>query len=304
MSELIKLSEQHLGMRLDAALSLCCPDLSRNDIQKHIEQGRVQMDGRIITENKFKIKNIDVIVSLDPIPVRDLSFLAENIPLSILYEDDALMIINKPCGLIVHPGAGHSHGTLMNALLHYHPEANQLPRAGIVHRLDKDTSGIMVVAKTMVSHQRLIIMMQKRKIKRHYWAIAHLQLKTKQTVDAPIGRHPNHRQKMCVIHSGKPAVTHFTPIELFSNATLIDCELESGRTHQIRVHLHHIKHGIVSDPLYRQKHTQSFPISRQALHAYQLSFPHPLTRKAIEMTCPMPDDMKNLLNELRANVST
>ena len=302
MNDMI-IEPEHVGQRLDVVLSTHFNDFSRNDLQKHITEGRVRIDDTVITEKKWKIKASQSLISIDLQPVRSLTSPAQPIPLSIVYEDDVIMVIDKPPGLIVHPGAGVQQGTLMNALLHHHEGAKALPRAGLIHRLDKDTSGLLLIAKTLPAYHKLVRMMQKRHIKRLYWAIAHHHMKTSRSVDAPIGRHTKHRQRMCIHPSGKPARTHFKPLQLLNNATWIQCQLETGRTHQIRVHLSSIQHSIIGDVTYPSKHTRIIPFKRQALHAYSLSFPHPVSGEELSLNSPMPDDMAALLKDLTPDVS-
>jgi 23S rRNA pseudouridine1911/1915/1917 synthase len=225
---------------------------------------------------------------------------AENIPLDIVFEDEALLVVNKPAGLVVHPGSGNWSGTLLNALLAHAPQLQQLPRAGIVHRLDKDTSGLLVIAKTLASHTHLIRQLQARTVTRLYLAVAHGLLRRSARIEAPIGRHPTRRTRMAVIAHGKPAVTHFESVELLQRATVLRCRLESGRTHQIRVHLHSIGHPIVGDPAYGTKRAGTTPeFHRQALHAERLELAHPATGEWMSWRVPLPSDMTQLIAALR-----
>jgi 23S rRNA pseudouridine1911/1915/1917 synthase len=236
----------------------------------------------------------------------------EALPLREVYEDADLLVIDKPAGLVVHPAAGHQSGTLLNALLHRYPEARLLPRAGIVHRLDKDTSGLMVVARTPASHQALVAAIQAREVSREYVAVVNGVMTGGGTVDQPMARHPRQRQKMAVVAGGKPAVTHYRLRERFVSHTAVDVQLETGRTHQIRVHLAHLGYPLVGDPAYggRLKVPKGsdealrallagFP--RQALHAARLAFSHPITGQPCSWESPLPDDIEQLLAGLRAH---
>jgi len=223
---------------------------------------------------------------------------AEAIDLDIVYEDDALLVINKPAGLVVHPGSGNWSGTLLNALLHHAPQLQGVPRAGIVHRLDKETSGLLVVAKTLEAQTDLVRQLQARTVKRHYLALVEGNVEQAGKVEAPIGRHPTTRTKMAVVSRGKPAVTHYSVLQRFARHTLIECRLETGRTHQIRVHMQSIGHPLVGDPTYGSKRVHAF--KRQALHAARLGLIHPVTHAAMEWEAPLPEDMHALLNAMKA----
>jgi 23S rRNA pseudouridine1911/1915/1917 synthase len=218
-------------------------------------------------------------------------------PLSIVYEDEALAVIDKPAGLVVHPGSGHWDGTLANALLHHSPQLARVPRAGIVHRLDKDTSGLLVVAKTPTAQTDLVRQLQARTVRREYLALVHGPVARDGSIDAPIARHPVKRTSMAVVSSGKPAVTHYEVRERFAHCTLLACRLETGRTHQIRVHLAALHHPLVGDPTYGRRRGVTF--HRQALHAWRLGLVHPLTRKPIVWRSPLPQDLAALLESLR-----
>ncbi|HXZ96976.1 MAG TPA: RluA family pseudouridine synthase, partial [Burkholderiales bacterium] len=228
-----------------------------------------------------------------------LAHLPEKIPLDIVYEDSALLVVNKPPGLVVHPGSGNWRGTLLNALLEHAPRLVQIPRAGIVHRLDKETSGLLVVAKTLESQASLVRQLQARTVKREYLALVHGKLKAGGKIEAPIGRHPSKRTKMAVVARGKHAVTHYQVIERFATCTLLRCLLETGRTHQIRVHLQSIGHPLVGDPVYSARNKKpAFP--RQALHALKLTLLHPETQKTVSWRAEAPNDFLQLLSALRA----
>jgi 23S rRNA pseudouridine1911/1915/1917 synthase len=228
----------------------------------------------------------------------------EDIPLPIVFEDASILVIDKPAGLVVHPGNGNATGTLMNALLHHAPELAQVPRAGIVHRLDKETAGLMVVAKTLTAQTDLVRQLQARTVKRHYLALVHGKVGAGGTVDAPLGRHPVQRTKMAVLkHGGKEARTHYTAEERFERCTLVECRLDTGRTHQIRVHMASIGHPLVGDPVYGKAKSgdarlDAFP--RQALHAWRLALVHPASGEAMQWESPLPADFAQLLESLRA----
>lgn len=249
-----------------------------------------------------------ICVLIQPNP-EETSFQAEDIPLDLVYQDDSILVINKPAGLVVHPGSGNWSGTLLNGLLHAFPELKTIPRAGIVHRLDKDTSGLMVVARTLAAQHNLVQQLQARSVKRHYLAVVQGKLSGDGTVDAPIGRNPRERIKMAVVHSGKPAITHWRAIEPFAVHTLVECRLETGRTHQIRVHMAHIGHPLASDPVYGGKPRFTSKelmlaledFNRQALHARKLSLIHPESGKTMTWKAPIPEDMTTLLYALRAD---
>jgi 23S rRNA pseudouridine1911/1915/1917 synthase len=252
---------------------------------------------------------IKVIVQLNP---ENNAFLPEAIPLNIIFEDQTLLVINKPAGMVVHPAIGNWSGTLLNALLHHMPEIAHIPRCGIVHRLDKETSGLLVVAKTLNAQTHLVQQLQARTVKREYRAIVWGQLWKNGKVNQPIGRHPSIRTRMAIHLSGRPAVTHYEILERFGVHTYLRCNLETGRTHQIRVHMQYLKAPIVGDPVYGLKsimpiksmsdelrqHVLSF--NRQALHAIRLGLIHPLSGEAMEWSIDLPDDMKALLEIIRA----
>ena len=290
--------------RLDIALAKLFPDYSRNQFQQWIKQGFVLIDNQVIKKVRTPVQTGQTI-SIEATLAENLSWQAQSIPLSIIFEDDAILVINKPVGLVVHPGAGNPDQTLVNALLHHAPELSHLPRAGIVHRLDKNTSGLLVIAKTLQTYQALIKQMQARKIHREYRALVQGKLISGGTIEAPIGRHPAIRTKMAVVDQGKPAVTHYRILKHFSAHTLLQVQLETGRTHQIRVHFTHIHHPIVGDKIYdrhrtyptlspaAQKALGSF--HHQALHAYRLTLTHPVTREQCDFTTDMPQDMQELI---------
>lgn len=296
------------NLRLDVALSQLFSDYSRSQIQQWIKNSFVQVDQTVIQKPRYAVNTGQLITITAPL-LEQIHSKAQCIPLNIVYEDEFLIVINKPVGLIVHPGAGNPDCTLVNALLHYAPELSLIPRAGIIHRLDKDTSGLLVIARTLPVHHRLIKDMQQRKIHREYRALVQGRMISGGTVDAPMGRHPIHRTKMAVTHGGKEAITHYRVLERFAEHTLLSVQLETGRTHQIRVHLAHIKYPIVGDATYA-KHRQFPTLSKtkqtalqkfkhQALHAYRLVLTHPITKAECEWIAPMPNDMMTLIDVLR-----
>jgi 23S rRNA pseudouridine1911/1915/1917 synthase len=302
---------EYSDRRLDQAAAELMPEHSRSRLQGWIKSGALTVNGKAC-KPRDKVMLGDKL-ELDAEPEAQVSWQAESISLDIVYEDEHLLVINKPAGLVVHPAAGHADGTLVNALLNYAPEVENLPRAGIVHRLDKETSGIMVVARSLIAHTSLVDQLQTRAMGREYEAIVVGTLTGGATVDAPIGRHPRERKKMAVVPTGKPAVTHYRLIERFAAHTHVRCKLESGRTHQIRVHMAHVKHPLVGDPQYGgrlrlPKGTTDelrdvlAGFQRQALHARQLTLEHPRTGEVMSWEVPLPEDMETLLAALRKHV--
>ncbi len=305
-----QVTDPYASQRLDQALAALFPDYSRSQWQGWIKNGKVQLNGQLCTKAKEKV-NTDDKLELDcEIEVQG-DWEAEQIPLNIVYEDDQLLVINKPAGLVVHPGAGNPQGTLVNALLYYLPELNTLPRAGIVHRLDKETTGLLVVAKTLTTHTYLTRALQKRLVKREYEAVVRGKVISGGTITAPVGRHPHRRTAMAVVNSGREAVTHYRVSERFKQHTRLLVQLETGRTHQIRVHMAHILHPIVGDPLYGKKQLLAkiddelqqylMHFKRQALHALRLELIHPVTQEVLSFEAPLPDDIQELLAILRKN---
>ncbi len=286
------------GLRLDQALARLLPEHSRSRLKVWIESGLVTLDGATAAPRRRVLGGELLAVRAGP----DAAVVVDApqaMPLPIVHEDDAILVIDKPAGWVVHPGAGHRSGTLLNALLHHLPALATLPRAGIVHRLDKDTSGLMVVAKTAQAQTDLVRQLQSRSVARHYLALACGDLARNVIVDAPIGRHPTQRTTMAVVAKGKPARTHVDVVERHGATTLVRCRLETGRTHQIRVHLASLGHPLVGDPVYG-KRASTLPaalraFSRQALHAERLSLVHPVTRRERTWTSPLPDDFAALL---------
>jgi len=285
------------GLRLDQALARLIPDESRSRLARLIEEGHVRVEGEPAAVRRKVRSGESVEVELAPRPV-DTAFRPEAIELRVVHEDEALLVIDKPAGLVVHPGSGNWEGTMLNALLHHVARSRELPRAGIVHRLDKETSGLLVVAKTEAAQAALVRQLQARTVKRTYLALARGRVERDGTVEAPIGRHPVQRTKMAVVASGKPAVTHYRVRERFAAHTLLECDLETGRTHQIRVHLASIGHPLEGDPVYAGRGPKAF--ERQALHAWKLAFVHPSTGAPMAFESPLPPDMARLLEALRA----
>jgi len=311
---LLVVPESHAGLRVDVALQQLLPEFSRSKLQEWIKNEFVTVNQSAIT-SKHKVyagDEIKVIVQQNP---ENNAFLPEAISLDIVFEDDTLLVINKPAGMVVHPAVGNWSGTLLNALLHHIPDIGNIPRCGIVHRLDKETSGLLVVAKTLSAQTHLVQQLQARTVKREYRAIVWGQLWKNGAVNQPIGRHPSIRTRMAVHLSGKPAITHYEILERFGVHTYLRCNLETGRTHQIRVHMQYLKAPIVGDPVYGLK--SIMPIKsmsdtlrqhilgfhRQALHAIRLGLIHPLTSEAMEWSIDLPNDMKALLEIIRLEQS-
>ncbi len=303
--------EKVYGLRLDFALAQEFPDYSRARIQDWIKKGFVLVNGQEVTSPKSKLEGLESIEINAIIEVQG-EWKPQAIELDITYEDDDLLVINKPAGLVVHPGAGNKDGTLVNALLHHAPELANLPRAGIIHRLDKETTGLLVVAKTIAAHTDLVEQLQNRAFTREYDAVTNRVMVSGSTVDAPIGRHPTKRTSMAVTPEGKRAITHYRIVEKFLDHSHIKLRLETGRTHQIRVHMAHLKFPLIGDPLYGGRFRTPTRITeelrqtiatfkRQALHASLLGLKHPATGEYIEWRAPLPNDMNQLLIELRKN---
>lgn len=300
-------------MRADQALARLFPEHSRSRLQSWLKSGRITIAGAS-PDSKTKVWGGEaVLVSPEPSEAM-LAEQAEDIPLQVVFEDDTLVVIDKPVGLVVHPGSGNWSGTLLNALLHHASVFRELPRAGIVHRLDKDTSGLLVVAKTLEAQTDLVRQLQARSVKRHYYALVHGEPSPSGEVNAPIGRHPVQRTKMAVVPGGREALTRYRVVERFARATLVECELATGRTHQIRVHMQHIKHPIIGDPLYGgalklpKGATEGLVdalrgFKRQALHAEVLEFAHPLTGQPVRAEAPLPADMRALMKVLREDTA-
>jgi 23S rRNA pseudouridine1911/1915/1917 synthase len=300
MPDLLHLSvpPEHAGRRLDQSLAELLPDHSRSRIQQWIEAGEVTVDGQPASR-KQKVWGGESILVRPVAHPSEVAHQPEARDLDILYEDRAVMVIDKPPGLVVHPGSGNWEGTLLNALLHHAPQVRDLPRAGIVHRLDKDTSGLMVVAKTLTAQTALVRALQARDVKRVYWAVAlGVFAAPEGEVDAPIGRHPIQRTRMAVVATGKPSQTVYKVLRQFKACAWVECQLRTGRTHQIRVHLAHIGHPLLGDIVYSGRKSGPLPFHRQALHAFRLGFAHPDTGQQMEFEAPMPADFQNLISQL------
>ncbi|MGP1958869.1 MAG: 23S rRNA pseudouridine(1911/1915/1917) synthase RluD [Arsenophonus sp. NC-CH8-MAG3] len=306
-----KILKLQLGQRLDQTLAELFPDYSRSQIKKWILDKRVQVNGKIINRPKEKVFGSEQI-DIDVLFEKDMHWQPQNIPLNIVYEDDEMIIINKPCGLVVHPGAGNPDGTVLNALLYHYPDIINVPRAGIVHRLDKNTTGLMVIAKTIPAQIHLAQSLQLRKIAREYEAIVNGCMTAGGMVDEPISRHPIKRTHMAIHSFGKPAITHYRIMEHFRFHTRLKLRLESGRTHQIRVHMAHINHPLVGDPIYGSRPRRLKGVSkefyqimnnfnRQALHATMLRLYHPCTGIEMEWHANIPADIIILINMLKAD---
>lgn len=302
---------EQMGQRLDQTLAELFPEYSRSRLKTWIEADLVKLNDRITNIPREKVlggEKIEITVEMED----ETRFEPENIPLNIVYEDDDIIVINKPKDLVVHPGAGNPNGTVLNALLYHYPPIAEVPRAGIVHRLDKDTTGLMVVAKTIPAQTKLVRDLQKRKITREYEAVASGIMTKGGTVDQPMARHATKRTLMAVHPMGKPAVTHYRIMENYRNYTRLRLRLETGRTHQIRVHMAHIAHPLLGDQTYGgrprppKNASEDFMevlrnFKRQALHAVMLRLAHPITGEMMEWYAPLPDDFVELLNALKAD---
>ncbi|MBS3951633.1 MAG: 23S rRNA pseudouridine(1911/1915/1917) synthase RluD [Methylomicrobium sp.] len=302
--------DEMAGMRLDQVLAELFSEYSRSKLQTWVKAGKVTVNGRVLKPKDRLEGGEDV--EVDAEAERVIECVAESIPLDIVYEDEALLIINKPAGLVVHPAVGNWTGTLQNALLSHCPELDTLPRAGLVHRIDKETSGLLMVAKTLPAHTSLVRQLQEREINREYLAVTKGRMIAGGTVDEPIGRHPHDRIRYVVRMNGKEAITHYRVVERFTRNTLIRVKLETGRTHQIRVHMAHIHFPLVGDQVYGGRFQMPAQcgerlerilrgFKRQALHAEKLGLVHPLTGEYCEWVQEMPEDMKELLAAFREN---
>ena len=295
------------GQRLDQVAAQLFDEYSRSRLTAWIKEGRLTVDDAVLRPKD--VVHGGAMLSLQAEQEAQGEWVAQDIPLNIVYEDEHILVIDKPAGLVVHPAAGHADGTLLNALLHHVPDIINVPRAGIVHRLDKDTTGLMVVAKTLQAQTKLVDQLQKRSVSRIYECICIGVITSGATIDAPIGRSSANRQRMAVIDGGKPAVTHYRVLERFRSHTHVRVKLETGRTHQIRVHMTHAGYPLVGDPLYAGRFRippaasptlvqtlKEFP--RQALHARFLALVHPTTGERMEWESPLPDDFVWLLSLL------
>jgi len=307
----VRIAADQGGQRLDQALAQLLPDFSRSRLQEWIRDGRVQLNGRACRPR-------DKVLGGEQVQIRALFSeqgvcRPQDIPLDLLYADDSVLVINKPAGLVMHPAPGNPDRTLQNALLHYDPALAELPRAGIIHRLDKDTSGLLVVTRNPGAHRFLVEELQQRRVKREYRAIVNGVMIGGGSLDRPIGRHPVQRTRMAVVDQGKPALTRYWVLQRFRAHTYVKLQLETGRTHQIRVHMAYLHHPLVGDPLYGgrlrlppaagsalQQALRQF--RRQALHARRLGFVHPLSRQWMEWSAPLPADMQRLLQVLAEDV--
>jgi len=300
-------TDEQAGKRFDQALAILFPEHSRSRLKKWIDRNQVTVnDGFRRPRDRVEIGDV-VSINAEETIVADWG--AEALPLEIIYEDDHILVINKSANWVTHPGAGNWSGTVVNALLHYYPALENIPRAGIVHRLDKDTTGILIVAKTLEAQTKLVQQLQSRTVKRSYEAVVCGVVLSGSTIDAPIGRHPQERVKMAVVESGKTAITHYRVLKKFMAHTHLKVELETGRTHQIRVHLSHIHYPIVGDKVYGgrlrlppnsteslRQMLQNFP--RQALHAKALALTHPISGEEVSWEVPIPADIQALLAAL------
>jgi len=284
------------GLRLDQALARLLPEESRTRLARLIAEGHVRVDGGAATP-RLKLKSGEAIEVALVGRQQDSPFAAEAIALAIVHEDADVLVIDKPAGLVVHPGSGNWSGTMLNALLHHAPELERLARAGIVHRLDKDTSGLLVVARNEPAQLSLVRQLQERSVKRTYLALVRGKVLGAGSVDAPIGRHRMHRTRMAVVAGGKPAMTHYRVRKSFPAHTLLECDLETGRTHQIRVHLASIGHPVEGDPVYAGRGEKL--LARQALHAWKLAFDHPRSRKRLAFESALPEDFRELIERVR-----
>lgn len=299
---------EYAGKRLDQALAELLPDYSRSRLQQWLKSGRLHVQGRTVRPRDRVLGG--EVVSGEWLQEDQAAASPQDIPLDVCFEDADMLVINKPAGLVVHPAAGNPEGTLVNALLHYAPEARVLPRAGLVHRLDKDTSGLLVVARSLRAYTSLVEQLQARSIEREYQAVAIGVMTAGGSVAAPIGRHPVDRKRMAVTPGGKPALTHYRVIQRFRSHTHLQVKLETGRTHQIRVHMAHLRHPLVGDPVYggrlrlppgASEHCIQVlrNFNRQALHAARLGLTHPVSGEWLEWRDELPADMAELLEVLR-----
>ena len=315
--EIIETLEAHVpiqchGMRLDQVAAELFPAFSRSRLAAWIKEGRLTVDGRTVKPREKVTASARLVLQVSEEPMVDWQ--PQALPLDIIFEDEHILVVNKPAGVVVHPAAGHADGTLVNALLAHAPELEALPRGGIVHRLDKETSGIMFVARSSLAHKSLVSQLSERTVSRTYCAVCTGALTGGGKIDAPIDRHPTVRTKMAVVSDGKPAVTHYRIAHRFKHYTQLQVNLETGRTHQIRVHMAHRKWPLVGDPVYggRQRvpagaserlvsALRNFP--RQALHAQALEFEHPESGDWMEFETELPDDLVNLLEVLESEDS-
>ncbi|VFN05173.1 MAG: ribosomal large subunit pseudouridine synthase D [Candidatus Kentron sp. G] len=301
------------GMRFDRALARMFPDYSRARLQTWIRNGQITVDGQCI-RGRDRTRGGERVRLVAQLEEND-TWEAQALPLCVIYEDEEIFVIDKPAGLVVHPGAGNPQGTLVNALLHRDPHLAGVPRAGVVHRLDKDTTGLLVIARTLRAHNRLVILLKERDVVREYDAVTVGALLSGGTVNAPVGRHAIHRTRMAVTDRGRSAVTHYRVRHRFPAHTHIRVNLETGRTHQIRVHMAYIGHPLVGDPIYGARpfvpKGADAPLrsvlrrfDHQALHAGRLSFAHPVSGEPCSFECPLPNDFTELLGALKGTAGS
>ena len=292
-------SENQLGQRLDQALAEMFPDYSRSRIKEWILDQRVLVNGKVCDKPKEKVLGGEQ-VAINAEIEEEARFEPQDIPLDIVYEDDDIIVINKPRDLVVHPGAGNPDGTVLNALLHYYPPIADVPRAGIVHRLDKDTSGLILIAKNDAAHTALSEQFKQRTMEKHYRAVAYGSFAQDEgLIDAPIGRHPIDRKKMAIVADGKPSKTEWHVLERLNGATYLDVHLLTGRTHQIRVHMLSVGHPLLGDRIYAPNLKCAVRIPRLMLHAYSLAFTHPKTGERMTFCAPLSDAFEQTLQKLR-----
>lgn len=292
--------------RLDHFVTHHCPDISRSYLKKLIKQGHILLNQQAQSKSGVTLKTGDQI-EIDIPPVQSLEIEAEDIPLDIVFEDEHLLVINKPADFVVHPGPGHSSGTLVNALLHHCDNLSGIggvERPGIIHRLDKDTTGLMMVAKHDQSHQHLTQQLQTRTLKRHYYALVENNFREESgTVSAPMARHPKDRKRMAVVPGGKEAITHWRVVEQFREYSYLSLQLQTGRTHQIRVHMQHLQHSIIGDLVYGSRKKFPMTLTRQMLHAYQIGFIHPESEEEMTFKIELPEDFQKALDYLGKSFS-
>lgn len=300
MEELtIYITEEQKGERIDKVISAVDEEWSRSQISNWVKDGHIKVNGETVKPN-YKVRLEDEIIITPPL-LEELDAEPENLDLDIVYEDEDVLVVNKPKGMVVHPAPGHASGTLVNGLMYHCTDLsgiNGIVRPGIVHRIDKDTSGLLMVAKNDLAHASLVDQLVEKSVTRKYLALVHGHIAhDKGTIEAPIARDPKERQKMAVVDKGKHAVTHFTVLERFGDFTLVECRLETGRTHQIRVHMRYIGFPLVGDPKYGPRKTMD--IGGQALHAGVIGFIHPRTKEYLEFSAPLPAEFEELLETLR-----
>ncbi len=310
-------SDAYYGLRVDAALAKLLPHYSRSQLTQWLKEGKITVNNCVL-KPKEKVNGgevVDFLVDLNSLESKTAHCRAQNIPLNLIFEDDDVIVVNKPAGLVVHPGAGNKENTLINGLLYHAPCLEALPRAGIIHRLDKETTGLMVVAKNLPSHTHLTRQMLARQIQRHYITLVQGHIISGGEISTGYGRHPRNRLKMTVLEQGRQAITFYKVRKHYNYFfTLLDVQLQTGRTHQIRVHMNHINHPVVGDPLYNGRlrfpkdandtlRLQLQQFNRQALHAVRLSFTHPITDTLLNFQAEIPTDFRALLNTLDAYVA-